>query len=69
MQHIQQIGNAVIDNLSRAVAGDRSKFTLITAALLAGGGGAWYVIMRKKKMGEVSPSEDSTSPSDNTPET
>ena len=37
MQHIQQIGNAVIDNLSRAVAGDRSKFTLITAALLAGG--------------------------------
>jgi len=39
------------------------------AALLAGGGGTWYVIMRKKKMGEVSPSEDSTSPSDNTPET
>ena len=37
MQHIQQIGNAVIDNLSHAVAGDRSKFTLITAALLAGG--------------------------------
>lgn len=39
------------------------------AALLAGGGGTWYVIMRKKKMGEVSPSEDSTSHSDNTPET
>ena len=34
---VQTLGNAIIDNLSRAVAGDRQKFTLITAALLAGG--------------------------------
>jgi len=37
MHHIRTLGNAIIDNLSRAVAGDRQKFTLITAALLAGG--------------------------------
>jgi len=37
MHHIQTLGNAIIDNLSRAVAGDQQKFNLITAALLAGG--------------------------------
>ena len=37
MHTIRTLGNAIIDNLSRAVAGDRHKFTLITAALLAGG--------------------------------